>query len=434
MKRNSKKGFTIVELVIVIAVIAILAAVLIPTYSSLVKKANQSADIQAVRQMNTVLATYTDGKISTISKAIEVLDKENISLENYKALQKDHYIYFTTDKNGNGTVIYANKNGEIVFPKDHNVPENAQWMSLSGEVPIDDNYKIDSGSVTLSSGAQLVHFMENQLAELNADSRVETIRIKLTGKIDMMGSTATFDKFNKDIEIDGNSATLSGLREYTNALASSFNDSTKLYGYGLFGEVPQNTTVTIKNLNLSDVVVENKGDKAFGHSAVLFGRVLGTVNIENVTIADCAVYGGDKVGALIGYLYADATANIKNVKVQNTTVAGAAFVAKAIGYVCDDAKVSIDVLDCSTVTTAINEDAWPSIWNNSDKNWMTDDIVKMDDAKVYEVVSDKDTLIPLINEGNCFYGVLTENNYWKAGWKDVSYNGTTYKCAESANN
>ncbi len=36
---KSKKGFTIVELVIVIAVIAILAAVLIPSFSSLNKKA-----------------------------------------------------------------------------------------------------------------------------------------------------------------------------------------------------------------------------------------------------------------------------------------------------------------------------------------------------------------------------------------------------------
>ena len=43
MKKLNKKGFTIVELVIVIAVIAILAAVLIPTFSGIIKKANQSA-------------------------------------------------------------------------------------------------------------------------------------------------------------------------------------------------------------------------------------------------------------------------------------------------------------------------------------------------------------------------------------------------------
>ena len=46
MKKTNKKGFTLVELVIVIAVIAILAAVLIPTFSNIVKAANISADLQ----------------------------------------------------------------------------------------------------------------------------------------------------------------------------------------------------------------------------------------------------------------------------------------------------------------------------------------------------------------------------------------------------
>lgn len=48
MKRNNKKGFTIVELVIVIAVIAILAGVLIPTFSGIIKKAQASAAQQEV--------------------------------------------------------------------------------------------------------------------------------------------------------------------------------------------------------------------------------------------------------------------------------------------------------------------------------------------------------------------------------------------------
>lgn len=50
-----KKGFTIVELVIVIAVIAILAAVLIPTFANLINRANRSADEQAVTNINTIL-------------------------------------------------------------------------------------------------------------------------------------------------------------------------------------------------------------------------------------------------------------------------------------------------------------------------------------------------------------------------------------------
>ena len=49
MKNNSKKGFTIVELVIVIAVIAILAAVLIPTFTGVTERAKESAAMQNAR-------------------------------------------------------------------------------------------------------------------------------------------------------------------------------------------------------------------------------------------------------------------------------------------------------------------------------------------------------------------------------------------------
>ena len=53
MKRNNKKGFTIVELVIVIAVIAILSAVLIPTFGGITEKANNSARDQEAKNLYT---------------------------------------------------------------------------------------------------------------------------------------------------------------------------------------------------------------------------------------------------------------------------------------------------------------------------------------------------------------------------------------------
>ena len=49
MLTRKKKGFTIVELVIVIAVIAILAAVLIPTFATVIGNANKSTAMQAVK-------------------------------------------------------------------------------------------------------------------------------------------------------------------------------------------------------------------------------------------------------------------------------------------------------------------------------------------------------------------------------------------------
>lgn len=50
------KGFTVVELVIVISVVVILASVLIPTFAGIIRRANISADVQTARNMGTILA------------------------------------------------------------------------------------------------------------------------------------------------------------------------------------------------------------------------------------------------------------------------------------------------------------------------------------------------------------------------------------------
>ena len=76
----TRRGFTIVELVIVIAVIAILAAVLIPTFSSLTEKANASADEQLLRNMNIALAAdeAEHGKPADLEEVIDALARHGI--------------------------------------------------------------------------------------------------------------------------------------------------------------------------------------------------------------------------------------------------------------------------------------------------------------------------------------------------------------------
>ena len=56
MKKKLKKGFTLVELVIVIAVIAILSAVLIPTFGNVIQNANDSA---AMSEVSNAISQYT---------------------------------------------------------------------------------------------------------------------------------------------------------------------------------------------------------------------------------------------------------------------------------------------------------------------------------------------------------------------------------------
>ena len=105
MKNTKKKGFTIVELVIVIAVIAILAAVLIPTFAGIVKKANLSADQQAVAQMNTVL---TGTECATIEDAAKVLAENGY---NDELIPTSKYHSFYWYKTYNKVVLVNEKDG-----------------------------------------------------------------------------------------------------------------------------------------------------------------------------------------------------------------------------------------------------------------------------------------------------------------------------------
>ena len=71
MKRSNKKGFTIVELVIVIAVIGILAAVLIPTFSSVVEKANESAAMQEAKNAMTEDLAMANADYAKIGSTVD---------------------------------------------------------------------------------------------------------------------------------------------------------------------------------------------------------------------------------------------------------------------------------------------------------------------------------------------------------------------------
>lgn len=48
-KLNSKKGFTLMEMLIVVAIIAVLVAIAIPTFSGAITKAQEGADVANIR-------------------------------------------------------------------------------------------------------------------------------------------------------------------------------------------------------------------------------------------------------------------------------------------------------------------------------------------------------------------------------------------------
>lgn len=75
MKKLNKKGFTITELVIVIAVIAILAAVLIPTFATIINKANASNALSTAKNAYTAVIANDEDKDASISVGgVDVID------------------------------------------------------------------------------------------------------------------------------------------------------------------------------------------------------------------------------------------------------------------------------------------------------------------------------------------------------------------------
>lgn len=100
-KTNSKKGFTLVELVIVIAVIAILSAILVPTFSSVIGNANKTkekADLKAA------ITTYI----------AEHADKSDLVDCNDYVFVKGTAVPDTAPTIAAATPIYGYKNGEII--------------------------------------------------------------------------------------------------------------------------------------------------------------------------------------------------------------------------------------------------------------------------------------------------------------------------------
>ena len=114
-KQNKKRGFTIVELTIVVSVIAILSAVLIPTFAGIIKRSKISSDEQAVRNMNTVIATIVEDDID-YNDIADALDEAGYNVLNkndaWNPLYKDFSAYWLKDKNA----IVLVEDDKIVYP------------------------------------------------------------------------------------------------------------------------------------------------------------------------------------------------------------------------------------------------------------------------------------------------------------------------------
>ncbi|RQN01610.1 prepilin-type N-terminal cleavage/methylation domain-containing protein [Clostridium butyricum] len=110
---KKKKGFTLVELIIVIAIIAILAAMAIPKFSSVRIDAKVSNDVAAAKNIQTQIATAIANNDSSITVPTTTAAEVPVAI-----LQKlDGKLGASTAAGG---VTEALKNGKFTYEVDNN--------------------------------------------------------------------------------------------------------------------------------------------------------------------------------------------------------------------------------------------------------------------------------------------------------------------------
>ena len=129
MKKLNKKGFTLTELIVVIAVIAILAAVLIPTLTGYIEKARVSADNQEVAVLNKLLlgAEIDEVEFENVPQLKKYLEEEMDYDGDYSLGVKGSYLCFDKEKY------------EFVIVKESDV---------EGLVTMSSGYKLATGNIS----------------------------------------------------------------------------------------------------------------------------------------------------------------------------------------------------------------------------------------------------------------------------------------------
>ena len=144
--RNKKKGFTLVELIVVIAIIGVLAAIIVPTTLHFV---NQARDRAATEELERVVSAFDSGLTDVVANmsGTDTIDENDIAsiVSNAgitaDALENTITVSITADGDAMKVVIKSDYSDEAAYTITRNYAEFGKYVPEGGI----SNYNIATG-------------------------------------------------------------------------------------------------------------------------------------------------------------------------------------------------------------------------------------------------------------------------------------------------
>ena len=395
MAKRQKKAFTITELVIVIAVVAILAAVLIPTFANIIDRAQESSDTQAVANMNQSLqnAEQLDGKPTSLSEVLEILEGDGMNAHKYATLKKGTEFVWVPSIN---RILYVRQSDyAVLYPEEYKSlkweESKEAWPTLEGAIKGDDswqNTELTESQLAVPKGQEDA----NTYGVVKANNKITAIKVDtperlisaaeyldeqddknvdlyLGGDIDLAG--AEWNSIDRlEGSFNGNGYTISNLRmtdttAYSEQIVGGSGNKYTYYAFvSIFnGERFENVTINV-DIDKPGIAGDNEGEgggTSYANHTVAgaIGGIYklgseGNINtvVSNVTVSG-SIVGHSRVGGIVGFIggvsgdYMNGSVKIENCINEAVLVSGYTDPASA-GHATAGGIVSIVIQTANT--------------------------------------------------------------------------------------
>ena len=300
--KQKRKGFTLVELIVVIAIIGILAAVLIPTFSGAIESARYANDQAAARNMSTIVKQYC---------MLNGVDEEDLQAPDIRYIINTSEEFYTFRPSSSEGVFWYNRNTGNVEVTKGVVPSGAA-LAAEGDFTGDSIEEVLPGQIYLNTEGALANALSklrNMTSRLDYEQLTETDYANVEG----INVSAIAEDYDPATTLFVNSG-----KGYTEAFSSAigkvvFADGIQVIsGAGWGGlQIEENLTV---QLPVTVVLVEQQNPL----NDLAGATISTTANNQKVTVVENAFSAVNVSSQLTQTV--DAETYASNVKIGNALI------------------------------------------------------------------------------------------------------------------